>query len=70
MQRGALLSPELDNAAMFPGGLDHLAAFFDGNGSGLFDVHVLAGLTGHNGLQGMPMVRGAYDQYINILAVQ
>jgi len=67
---GTLLGAGLNNPLVLPGGVDHAAAFHDGQRQRLLAVDVLPRLTGVNGHQGVPMVRDGDDDPIEILALQ
>src|SRR5262245_5796616 len=70
MVAGALLRADLDHAFVLARRLNHLAPFVYGAGDGLLDVNVLARLTGHHGLQRMPVVGRGDDHRVNVLAVE
>ena len=53
---GAALGAVLDDAVVFAGGLDALAAFEDVVAAGFLDVDVFAGLASPNGDEGVPVV--------------
>ena len=60
----------LHNPAVPAGGFHALAAFEDVVTDRLLDIHVLAGLTGPNRDQRMPVVAGGHTDHIEILVVQ
>ena len=64
------LGAKLDDSAMFFGRRDHRSTFLRVVAIRLFDVHVFARLTGHDGRQPMPMVRRAEDDRVNLRIVQ
>ncbi len=67
---GAALRAVLDNPPVLAGGLDALAALEDVVAARLFDVNVLAGLTGPDCCQRVPVI-GCCDGYgIDILVFQ
>src|SRR5262245_15951359 len=70
MIAGALLRADLDHAFVFARRLNHLAPFVYGARDGLLDVNVLARLTGHHGLQRMPVVGRGDDHRVNVFAVE
>ena len=67
---GALLRAGLDDAVIFAGGGDHLAAFPNAVAYGLFDIDMLAGLTGPDGHEGVPVVWGGDDKGVDVFAVE
>ena len=64
-----LLRADLDDALMLARGVDHRAAFLDGDRGRLFDVDVLAGGAGHHGLQRVPVIGRAEDDGVDRLVV-
>src|SRR5215813_10760511 len=70
MIAGALLRADLDNAVVFARRLNHLATFVYGARDGLLHVYVLARLTGHHGLQRVPVVGRGDDHRVNVFAVE
>ena len=66
----AALDADLDDALGFGGDLDHAATFGNGEGEGLFDVDVLAGATGVDHHEGVPMVRGGDGDGINVFVFE
>ena len=62
LRAAAALGAVLHDAAVFPGGLDDLAAFPESQGQRLLDVGVLAGLHRPDGAEGVPVGgRGVND---------
>src|SRR5215470_18199405 len=70
MIAGALLRAGLDHAVVFARHLNHLAPFVYGARDGLLYVNVLARLTGHHGLQRVPVVWRGDDHRVNVFAVE
>ncbi len=66
----APLGAHLDNALMAERGFEHGAAFVNGFGQRFFDVNILAGLTGENGRQGMPMIGGGDENGVYVFSVK
>ena len=64
------LGADLDDPAVLPSRLDHLAAFPDAVAGGLLDVNVLAGLAGPDRAQGMPVVGGRDHQRVDALVIE
>ena len=60
----------LHNAVIFLSGLHQFAPFIYIVGNGFFNVGILAGLTGPDPDQGMPVVAGGYGYRIQILVLQ
>src|SRR6185369_1962706 len=67
---GTALRSGLDDAIIFAGGDDELAAFPDFVGHRLFDVNVFAGLDGPDGAERMPVVWRGKSDHINILVLE
>jgi len=63
---GPDLGAVLDDAVVFAGGFDELAAFIDIMGAGLFDVDVFAGLDGPDGGEGVPVVGGGDGDDVDV----
>jgi len=63
---GAILGADLDDAVVFRGGCDHLAAFPDRVAHRFFDVDVFASLTGPNGEERVPMVGGDDEDGVDV----
>src|SRR5205823_629723 len=61
VRRAAALHAGLDDAAILAGRLDHAAALDQVVRNRLLDIDVLAGLTGPDGRQGVPVVRSGDD---------
>ena len=57
------------DAVVLAGGLDHPLAFVDEERHRLLDVDVLAGGAGHDGVQGMPVVRRRDDDALDVLVL-
>ena len=69
--RGApLLRPHLDDAVVAAGGVDHHAPFADRQRERLLDVDVLAGLARHDGRDRVPVIGGADDDGVDVLAIE
>jgi hypothetical protein len=68
--RGTFLGPGLHDAVVLAGGLDHLAAFPDIVGNGLFDVYVLARLAGPDRHERMPVVGGRRGNGVDFLVFE
>ena len=68
--QAVLLGADLHDAVVLLGGPDHRAAFADGGGQRLFDVDVLAGLTGVDRGQGLPVAVGGHHYRVDILVIQ
>ena len=66
----APLRPHLDDALVALGRLEHRAPFVNGLGERLLDIHILPGLAGEDGRQGVPMVGRGDEHHIHILAIE
>ena len=64
------LGAGLDDAFVFSGGLDHLAAFADLAADALLHVDVLSGLAGQHRAQGVPLLRGGDQHAVDVLVVE
>jgi hypothetical protein len=62
----ALLAAGLEDGAMFLDGLGQAAAFVDGEGEGFLGVDILAGVSGGEVDEGMPVIRSGLDDDVNI----
>ncbi len=60
----------LHNTVVLGGRLHHFAAFPDVVGARFLHVHVFAGLAGHNGSKGMPVVGGGNADGVYFLVVE
>ncbi|OQC03267.1 MAG: hypothetical protein BWX80_02871 [Candidatus Hydrogenedentes bacterium ADurb.Bin101] len=60
----------LHHPVVTTGGFDHAPAFHHLQGKGLLDIHILAGITGMNRLQRVPMVRRGNDHRIDVVTIQ
>ena len=66
----AALRPQLDHAGILASSLDHASALVEIMGGRFFHVHVLAGLTGPNRGQRVPVIGRGYDHGINTFVFQ
>ncbi len=66
----ALLRPHLHDPAIAPGGSHHCLSLIDEEVKGLLAVDVLARLAGHDGGEGVPMVRRGDHDGVYVVAVQ
>jgi hypothetical protein len=66
----APLRAHLHDPLMTRSGFEHRAAFVDGLCKGLLNIHILAGLAGENGWQGMPMIGCGNQHHIDIFPVE
>jgi hypothetical protein len=70
VRSGALLQAHLHDALVAARGLHHEAPFAHHVGDGFFDVHILAGLAGGHGDEGMPMIGRGYHHRVDGGVVQ
>ena len=67
---GAALGAVLDDAVVFAGGFDALAAFEDVVAAGFLDVDVFAGLASPDGDEGVPVVGGGDGDGVDVFVFQ
>ena len=67
---GAIIEIGLDHPIVFTCGLDYFAPFENVVGDGFFDIDVLAGLTGSDGDQGVPVIGGGGGHGIDVFILQ
>ena len=65
-----LLGPHLDHPLIEASGSDHDSTLLNSQREWFLDVNVLSGLTGHDRLEGMPVIGRGHDNGIQLLQVQ
>src|SRR5579884_3495199 len=66
----ATLRARLTNLAMLAGGFDNSPTFTDIVANRLFDIHILAGLDGPDGGQGMPVIGHRDGDDVDVLVIE
>ena len=64
MRSDSAMQPDLNDAVLRFGGLQHGLAFPDGVAGGFFDEQMRAGFQGGDGRQGVPMIGSGHDHDI------